>query len=37
MLSKVVNTDEDAYLDIELHDELEYVSTYLAKISSVVQ
>ena len=37
MLSKVVNKDEDAYLDIELHDELEYVAMYLGRISSVLQ
>ena len=37
MLSKVVDGDEDSYLDMELRDELEYVAMYLAKIGSVMQ
>ena len=36
MISKVVKSDADNYLDIDLNRELEYVTVYLGKIGSVL-
>ena len=37
MVTSAVGVDEDEYLDIDLNAELEYITVYLAKISSVIQ